>query len=369
MTFKIGFLIIPLSLSAIIGIPSFDNWYDGYKAPSFSFLPDPSVSSIPSSSSQISSTVHFSSLPTVKDFFTCSRYGPFSLTNCNNFNATFEYRLNSVSNQTVIERIRIFNSSNSVVAASSKAPIDYIKGTKRSVSFLVPIQDYWSINGLTLKFEIVNSDSSAILKAFSVTFYPPSQKTISGVSLKREQYTSKCLGFYGDGEGMKELKETFDFTTIGDYLGVDYYYRLRLDNNYFLHPNEGLLTTYGANLRFNDDENLFPYYTHQDNGDILIPLSLNKSGNKVTFKYMNNFYLNKKTLQISDTYRSSFVATRDFYLPINGRRKFNNKQLYIDLERVGFDEISTSIPLKYDTSKSLVGVCTDGEYCLVGGNR
>ena len=369
MTFKIGFLIIPLTISSFIGIPSLDNWNRVSKIPSFSILPDPSNSSLPNTSFHLSTSFHLTSIPTGDDYFSCPKYGPFSLTNCSNFSATFEYRLYSVFSQSIVERIRLFNSSNSVVAASSKAPIDHTIGSKRSVTFNVPIKDYWSTSGLTLNFEIVNSNSNAILKAFSVTFYPPSQKTISGVLLKREQYTSKCLGFYGDGEGMKELKETFDFTTIGDYLGVDYYYRLKLDNNYFIYPNDNLLTSYGANLRFNDDENLFPYYTHQDNGDILIPLSLNKSGNKVTFKYKNNFYINKKTLQISDTYRSSFVVTKDFYLPINGRKIFNNKQLYIDLERVGLDEISTSIPIKYDTSKSLVGVCTDGEYCLVGGNR
>ena len=369
MTFKIGFLIIPLSISSIIGMPSLDNWNHTNKNPSFSILPDPSNSSFPTTSFHLSSSIHFTSVPTGDDYFACSKYGPFSLTNCNDFNATFEYRFYSVFSQSIIERIRVFNAANSVVASSSKESINYTMGTKRSVTFLIPIKDYWTTNGLTLKFEIVNSNSNAILKAFSVTFYPPSQKTISGALLKREQYTSKCLGFYGDGEGMRELKETFDFTTIGDYVGVDYYYRLKFDNNYFLYPNDNLLTSYGVNLRFNDDDNLFPYYTHQDNGDILIPLSLNKSGNKVTFKFKNNFYINKKTLQISDTYRSSFTSTRDFYLPINGRKSFNNKQLYIDLERVGLDEISTSIPIKYDTSKSLVGVCTDGEYCLVGGNR
>ena len=365
MTFKIGFLVIPLVVASIINCPA-----DGFVNrpnkvdPSFTFLPDPGFSSSIGFSSIVSSSQN-----TFNDYFSCPKYGPFSLNNPSNFAVEFEYELNSIISQTVIERIRVFNSSNSVVASSSKAPINYTRGQRKTVNFTVPFKDYWSVNGLTLKFEIVNSSTAAILKAFSVTFYPPSQKTISGVLLKKEQYTSRCLGFYGDGEGMKELKETFDFTTLGDYVGVDYYYRLNLSNNYFRYPQSYLLNYHAVNLRFNDDNNLFPYFTHQDNGDIVIPLSLYKNDELVRFKYKNTFYINKRTLQISDTYRTGFISTKDFYLPINGRRRFNNKQLYIDIDRLGMDEISSSLPIKYDISRSLTGVCTDGEYCIVGGNR
>ena len=168
---------------------------------------------------------------------------------------------------------------------------------------------------------------------------------------------------------MKSIIDIFDFTTIGDFINVDYYYRLNLHQNYFLYPSNDVLTASSVNLRFNDDDNLFPYFTHEDNGDIILPLSLIKNGSEVSFKPKNTLYVNKRTLQMSDTYRSSFASTKDFYLPINGRKKFNNKQLYIDLTNLGKDQISTSIPLKYDVDQSLVGVCTDGGYCLIGGNR
>ena len=361
MTFRIGFVVIPLVISSIVTTPGFN--YESYveAASSFSMLPDPFESSL--------SLITTSASNDRFDYFYCDKYGPFSLERYDNFPATFEYELYSISSQTIVERIRLFNSSNSVVASSSKTPIDYVRGQRKSVTFTVPIRDYWSASGLTLKFEIVNRDSNAILKAYSATFYPPSKKTINGSLLKREAYTSKSLGFYGDGETMNELIETFDFTTIGDYVGVDYYYRLNLINNYFLYPHDYILTYYGVSLRFNDDDNLFPYFTHKDNGDIVIPLTIYKSGDTVRFKYKNTFYINKRTLQISDTYRTGFVSTKDFYLPINGKRFFNNKQLYIDFDRLGMDAISTSLPIKYDVSQSLAGVCTDGEYCVVGGSH
>ncbi len=362
MTFKLGFLLIPLAISSIINVPITPIENHENKVPSFTFLPDPDNPSFPLFPSS-------SFLPTGDDYFYCPQYGPFPLDNCSNFDATFTYALYSIPNTSIIERIRLLNASNSVVASSSKASFNYSSGLHKSVTFTVPIKDYWSASGLTLKFEILDSASRAILKAFSVTFYPPSQKVVLGANLKRSIYTSRSLGFYGDGEGMKELVETFDFTTIGDYINVDYYYRLSLNQNYFLYPNNIPLTSNSVSLRFNDDDNLFPYFSHDNNGDIILPLNLYQNSSIVTLKPKNTLYVNKRTLQMSDTYRSSFASTKEFYLPINGRKKFNNKQVYIDFVGLGKDQISTSIPIKYDVNQSLVGVCTDGGYCIIGGNR
>lgn len=366
MTFKIVLLIIPLTISANIGVLPSDPCCHDNKIPTYSLDSGPHYSTVPISSSSSSS---YQGPVQVQDYFYCDRYGPFEADNCSDFTASFTYELNGVADQSIIERIRLFNSSNSVVASSSKAASNYVKGTRKTISFVVPIKNYWSSSGLTLKFEILNSQTRVIIKAFSVTFFPPRKQTHNGVILKRETYTSNSLGFYGDGEGLKELKETFDFTTIGDYIGVDYYYRLDLSNNYFKYPNSYPLSFESINLRFNDSNNLFPYYTHQLNNDIVIPLALDKSGDIVRFKFKNKFYINKRTLQISDTYRTNFTSTEDFYLPINGKRLFNEKQIYFDINYLGLDQISASIPVKYDISRSLVGVCTDGNYCVVGGNR
>ena len=331
------------------------------KAPSsMSAFSDPYLSSIPLITSSVNNN---------QDYFYCDRYGPFPLNNCNDFNGSFTYELHSISSQKIIERVRILNPSGSVVASSSKASTDYVRGTRKTVTLPIQIHDYWTANGLTLKFEILNSESRTILKAFSASFLPPSRKSFPGAALKRSTYCSNSLGFYGDGEDMKEVKETFDFTTIGDYLDVDYYYRLTLNKNYFVYPNPYTLTYSSVSLRFNDDENLFPYLNHQDNGDIVVPLVLTRKENYITFRLRNKFYINKRTLQISSSYRSGYIITNDFYLPINGKKKFNNKQLYIDFTELGLDQISTSIPIKYDINHSLVGVCTDGDYCVIGGNR
>ncbi len=331
------------------------------KPGSISFIPidDPDN---PSSSSS-------SSLAQIDlDIFNCDRYGPFSVGGAN-FDVAFNYTLYSVDNQTIVERLRLLNKNNSVLSSISKPAKNYTKGTSTNVTFTVPIKDYLTTDGLTLNFEIINSGTYTVLKRYSSTFYPVINEVISYSILKYSTYTSRSFGFRGNGENMENTSETFDFRTTGEYLNVDYYYELDFSNNYFKYPNTYTISYKSITLRFNDSDNQFPYLTHQNNGNILLPLSLYKKDDKVMFTFKNNFYVHKKTLRISDAYRQNYVLTNRFFLPINGMSKFNGKMLYIDIEGLGQSGLSTTIPLRYIASKSLVGNSRDGENYVVGGNK
>ena len=321
----------------------------------------------PISSAGYGLTSSSSNEPEEGDYFYCSAYGPFPLDNPKNPDVTFSYELHSIPSQTLIERIRLFKNG-SVVSASSKSSFSYTKGQRKNVSFTIPVSDYWTSNGLELRFEILNS-SRSILKAYSSSFYPSRNTQVPASTLKSALYTSNSLGFYGDGNQMCELKELFDFRTIGDYIDNDYYYRLDVSRNYFLYPNNYDFSYKSAKLRFNDDEYLFPYYSHNDNGDIEIPLSLQVKSDRVLFAFNKTFYVNKRTLDTSDSYQSGWAISSNFYLPVNGRKKFNGKTIYFELNEIGYDKISTTIPLKFELNRTIVGVCTDGEYCVIGGDH
>ena len=364
----------------IFSKPDFGSYYVSF--PDIGSYKDSSSSSSSFSSSSISSSITSSSSSSlssesssysypeyVEDYFYCDKYGPFTTNVVGNFQADFTYELNSIPSQNIIERVRLLRNG-SVVSSSSKASKSYMTGQRNTVSFLINLKDYWTTSGLEIRFEII-STTYTILKSFSASFYPPKQQTLPFSALKNDIYTSDSLGFYGDGQTMKEAIEQFDFTTMGDYLDNDYYYRLDLTKNTFRYPNPyNSLTYQNAELRFNDSEWLFPHLTHQSNDDVVIPLELVRhKDNSVVFKYRNYFYVNKRTLDISDEYRSGYAYTKDFYLPINGLKKFNGKTIYIDIKDLGMDRLSTTIPLKYQLNRTMVGTCSDGEYCVVGGSR
>ena len=334
---------------------------------SFSSKPS-SSSSKPSSSSSSSSQSSSSIEPdTDGDYFYCPRYGPYNLGMTSTTSVAFTYELNTISSQTIIERVRLFRKG-TLVSANTSGSFSYTKGTRKSATFTIPIKDYWTENGLEVRFEIMNA-SYSVIKAYTAPFYPPSNIQVSASTLKSGLYTSNSLGFYGDGSQMNEFKEVFDFRTIGDYIDNDYYYRLDIARNYFIYPNNFTLTYKSAKLRFNDSENIFSYYTHQNNGDIEIPLYLYYSGQNIYFGFNKTFYVNKRTLEISDSYQAGWITTPSFYLPVNGRKKFNGKTICFELNELGYDKISTTIPLRYELDRTIVGVCSDGEYCVVGGDR
>ena len=256
----------------------------------------------------------------------------------------------------------------SVVHGATNPSFTYFKGQTRETTFTLPLVDYWTAKGMELRFEILDSGRT-VVKSYNAVFYPAKNGEVSASTLKSGLYTSNSLGFFGDGSMMCELRERFDFTTIGDYIDNDYYYRLDIARNYFIYPNDFVLQYKSVYLRFNDEDNLFPYYTHESNGDMKIPLYLYANEGHICFGFKKTFYVNKRTLDISDLYQTDWVTTPHFYLPINGLKKFNGKTIYFELNGLGFDNITTAIPLKYELNRTIVGVCTDSEYCVSGGNQ
>ena len=304
--------------------------------------------------------------PQTGDYFYSEKYGPFKVGDSKDTEVTFTYELNSINSQRIIERLRLLRKG-SVVCASSHAAFSYTKGERKNTTFTFYNRNYLTGEGLELRFEILTFNYE-ILKSYCVTVFPPSRNSVLATTLKRNVYTSKTLGFYGDGK-MCEIKDVFDFTKIGDYVDNDYYYRLDIGRNAFYYSNEYKITIESAFLRFYDDDNLFPNFTHESNGEIVLPLKIHQRNERLSFLFVNKFYVDKKTLDISDTYQPDYIITSSFYLPINGLRKFNGKTLYIDINGLGLDGISTTIPLKYELNRIIVSSCENGEYCVHGGTN
>lgn len=299
------------------------------------------------------------------DYFRCPIYGPFQIGDPD-FNATFTYRAD-IDNQQILERLRVFTASGELLNAQTNATKTYEDNAIEEVTFLVPIRNCLSAKGITLKFEILAKSNRAILKTYSATIYPLSIPNNNYQYYKNNVYETLPIGFYGDGQGMKAIKETIDFTNLGDYLESDYYYRLDVNNKRFNYDSMFPLTYKSLNLRFEDHENLFPYYSHDANDNVIIPLNINNLRGRLNLKYNHNFYTNKRTLETGDVYRDGFVFSPNFYLPINGKEHFDNKILYLDFVEFSKSKITMSYPLRYVSGKALVGTAPEGEYYISGG--
>ena len=300
-----------------------------------------------------------------EDYFQCPIYGPFQVGD-KDFNATFKYRA-KIDNQQIYERLRIFTPSGELLNAQTKTAKSYANNALEEVTFLVPIRNCLSSRGITLKFEILKKSNREILKDYSATIYPLSIPNNNYQYYKNNVYESLPIGFYGDGQEMKAIKETINFTNLGDYLESDYYYRLDVNGKRFNYSSYFPLTYKSLNLRFEDHENLFPYYTHDANENVVIPLDIFDNRGRLTLRYKTNFYINKRTLETSSVYQNGFALSSSFYLPINGKEHFDNKILYLDFVEFSKSKITMSYPLRYISGKALVGTAPEGEYYISGG--
>ena len=283
------------------------------------------------------------------DYFVSPIYGPFKVGDPD-FNATFTYRAD-IDNQQILERLRIFTASGELLNANTMPAKTYEDNALEEVTFLVPIRNCLSAKGITLKFEILAKSNRAILKAYSATIYPVSTPNNSYQYYRNNIYQSLPIGFYGDGHEMKS----------------DYYYRLDVKDKGFSYESDFPLTYKSLNLRFEDHENLFPYYTHDANDNVIIPLDIKNNRGRLSFKYKTNFYINKRTLETGDIYREGFIFSPSFYLPINGKERFDNKILYLDFVEFSKSKITFSYPLRYISGKAIVGTAPEGEYYVSGG--
>ena len=299
------------------------------------------------------------------DYFSSPIYGPFQVGDPD-FDAQFSYRAD-IANQEILERLRIFTASGELLNAQTKTAKTYVDNALEEVTFSVPIRNCLSIKGITLKFEILAKSNRTILKTYSATIYPLSVPNNTYQYYRNNVYESLPIGFYGDGEGMKAIKETISFSNLGDYLESDYYYRLDIKNKGFSYDSLFPLTYKSLNLRFEDHENLFPYFSHDANDNVIIPLDIFNNRGNLTLKYKRNFYINKRTLETGDIYRDGFIFSPSFYLPINGKEHFDNKILYLDFVEFSKSKITISYPLRYISGKAIVGTAPEGEYYISGG--
>ena len=312
--------------------------------------------------------------PEETDYFASKGvYGPFSLDNPpEHINLEFYYEFYSINNVKLRTHFMVYKEKELIYLHRS-SPELYKKGQRNTLEYSkIPIKQYWSEKGLKIVLEFYDYrkvSDERLLKDFSVSFYPPKEKEIMGEYFLNFRHETDNSCFYADGKELKNYIEIYDFRTMGSYIDNDYYYRLDVSKNYFLYPNEIDFAYEKASLLFEDKNHFFKYLKHDEDGMVEIPLRIVKDEDKYRFKFNRTFYVNKRTLEMSDDAREGFIYSTYFFLPMNGLEKFNNKTLYFYIKNMGADKISTFLPLKYETNRTIVGLCDNSEYCVEGGNN
>ena len=301
------------------------------------------------------------------DYFVSDVYGPFNIGDPD-FDATFSYRAN-IDNQHIIESFQLFPfNSQEPYVTTNHVPFGYRNNALIQTTFTIPINRYLTNKGLTLKFELLAYPSREVLRSYSTHLFPLTQPGWSVDDMKTGYCITRSIGFYGSGQTLSPISESFNFSYLGDYIDNEYYYRLDFSNNYMKYDSKFDLTYGSVNLKIEDKNNIFPYFSHDSNDNITVPLKATKGKNEVvTFSLKNVLFVNRKTLEMSDSNQFGFIATRDFYLPVNKRNKINNKTFSFEFNNFGKSGVTASFPVQYIAGEPLVGTSGDAKFYVVGG--
>ena len=232
-----------------------------------------------------------------------------------------------------------------------------------SIKFTLPLKKYFGDNGLKFTFTIF-SKGNETLYTNSFTLNPRDERVINVTKDKVQRIESKEVACKFENSVVSTYKDDFNFVGFKDYIDTENYYKLDVKKNYFLY-NYDTINYESATLTIEDQNNVFKYMSHT-NGNISLNLELTNSKTKKGFKYKDNLYVNRLTLDTSTYKMTDFVKTKMLYLPINSKKAFLGSKMHINVYGCGYNKYDLTFDMNYDVARNLIGNCYDSDYCIVG---
>lgn len=262
----------------------------------------------------------------------------------------------------ITEELRTFNGATGVSYSKSTTANHTVTSKIANATFTLPLKKYFGDEGLKIKFTILQSGSA--LFTSEATIYPREPKTINVTKQNVQRVESKDLAFKLEKNEMILYRDDFNFVGFKNYIDADSYYSLTLSNNRFIY-NQDTLTCESAKLVVNDTNLIFRYLPHTDR-KVYLDLAVNNRKTYKSFRYKDDFYVNKFNLECSYYEIPDSVMTNNFYLPINKKRDFLGSKLELNLHNCGLNNYDFTFELTYDIFKNLVGSCINSDYCVKG---
>ncbi len=254
--------------------------------------------------------------------------------------------------------------SQSDIQYSKTSAIRYLSNYKYNLTYILPLSDFLSNNGMYCEIRIENYNHT-LVASFPFTLFPiVTNKTINAKDYIKKTFEVDNIKYRFMMSGLNKEKETISFPNYLSYLNIDQYYKLDLSSVYFS-SNVKEITYTSALMSFYDFDNIFPYLAHFLN-KVFIPLNIVKKDKYLTFEYKNEFYVNPKNCQMSLTPKDGFVLTKHFYLPVNEKNKMLDEKISIDISGFGVGKTNIKWSLEYLASYNLIGDCDTSQYCIVG---
>ena len=232
------------------------------------------------------------------------------------------------------------------------------------VDFVVPTSEFLGPLGMEITITVYDARIDSILRSCSETIYPAGHDTINPLNYVDEGFTSKPIAVsFPAGH----YAETLSFDNYNDYFLTDIYYRLPFEQFDFTIENKFKETPCGAGfMLIRNGKSLFPNLTNIGKNTTL-NIKVVKIGDIYRICLKNSLYVNPNTLLMSSNPLAGYVATDNFYFPINKMGQNQGLDITFNLLSVGYNKTNLSWTSTYYPTSSIIGPCNSSEYCIVGG--
>ncbi len=304
--------------------------------------------------------------PISKYQLSSSIYGPFKQHD-DNPNLQINISSSSLINQEVYILFKITDDNNTVVAQSKSTNTVISKYQNGKVNINLLTQAYLDVYGMNILFFLIDSSNSNNLLSSSFKVYPIKGNTYNPIEYSQSHIFEYSTSFKFANSGVIIYQEKYIFNDFFDYFLIDTYYRLLISQYYFSYQYINSLTYRNAYLILPDSFNNFSYIEIDDNGQIVVPLSLIKESEKYSLSFPSTMYVNPNTLEMSLTKISGFSITPYFYLPINHLNDLSESTFTFVIEGLGCSQSNFIWKASYLVYQGLIGPCNNSDYCIVGG--
>ena len=281
-------------------------------------------------------------------------------------NPTISYKIVStyLVDKTIYEIFRFGDTNNPSQRTVTKATHTVTAQGTYVGAITLPTSTFLGDSGMSITIEIYNGDGS-INRAKTFVIYPTKNEIIDPTTYNGT-YTCPQTHMVMTSSIVKYTNETYSFPKVDDYFLTDTYYRLPIEQFVIQTSLTAEEFSYlQAYIKIEGMDQYFPSMVYL-NGYTLIPLTVNYSGGLLTLSLKNSLYVEPKLLFMSNLVREGYVATNNFYLPVNHARDLVGASFTIEITKVGYSKTTFSWRSSLLAESPLVGDCQNSSYCVVG---
>ena len=222
-------------------------------------------------------------------------------------------------------------------------------------------------SGMDIKIELFNSNDVVLIQRTSRLF--PIENKSKTLSSNNTEYHSQIVMMKLDsGSNLETYTEDYAVGNNLDYFETSIYYRIPIEQFYIEVPDipNYVLKYGGADLIVKGNKKYFPRLRYLMN-EALVPLEVYYDDFDDVFRFkFKQLYVDKKTLIMSLQPDTGFVATNNFYLPINKKEELSDLTFSISVFSFGINKMHLSWETRLFADHNYIGECQNSEYCVKG---